>query len=79
MSEICPHILFLLPGLVSYAQTRFTDEYLINNRDKKTICLPRNSGKERSTANYEYKLKDSGEIQKTDLAKTKLSHDGDRI
>lgn len=41
----------------------------MNNRHERTDCLIRNIGNEESTMNYEYRLKDSKDIQKIELSK----------
>lgn len=61
--------LFLLISLLSTAQLKFKEGYIVNNRHERTDCLIRNIGNEESTMNFEYRLKDSREIQKIELSK----------
>jgi len=61
--------LFLLISLLSTAQLKFKEGYIVNNRHERTDCLIRNIGNEESTMNYEYRLKDSKDIQKIELSK----------
>ena len=55
--------------LLSTAQMKFVDGYIVTNNHKKTNCLIRNSGNAESLMNYEYKLKDNKQIQKIELVK----------
>lgn len=56
-------------GLLSTAQIKFVDGYIVTNNHKKTACLIRNNGNAESLMNFEYKLKDNKKIEKIELAR----------
>jgi len=62
-------VLFFSISTLSTAQLKFKEGYIVNNRHERTDCLIRNIGNEESTMNFEYRLKDSREIQKIELSK----------
>jgi len=62
-------IFFFGIGLLTNAQMKFTEGYIVNNNHQKTACLIRNSGNAESSKNFEYKLKDEEKIRKIELAK----------
>ena len=55
--------------LISAAQLKFIEGYIITNNHKKTDCLIRNNGNAESSMNFEYKLKDDNKIEKIELSK----------
>ncbi|MBK5195741.1 MAG: hypothetical protein JJE08_06885, partial [Proteiniphilum sp.] len=61
--------LFFSLSTLSTAQLKFKEGYIVNNRHERTDCLIRNIGNEESTMNFEYRLKDSKDIQKIELSK----------
>lgn len=61
--------LFLLTTLIGNAQIKYTKGYIIDNNHRRFNCMIRNAGKEESTLNFQYKLKDDKEIKKIELSK----------
>lgn len=55
--------------LISAAQLKFIEGYIITNNHLKTDCLIRNSGNAESSMNFEYKLKDDNKIENIELSK----------
>ena len=55
--------------LLSAAQIKFVEGYIVNNNHKRIDCFIRNSSKAESTMNFEYKLKDGKKIEKIELSK----------
>lgn len=71
MNSKCVIFLVFFSGLclISAAQLKFIEGYIITNNHKKTDCLIRNSGNAESSMNFEYKLKDDNKIGKIELSK----------
>lgn len=60
---------FYIISFTTFAQSGFKEGYIVNNRQERTDCLIRNIGNEESANNYEYRLKESKEIEKITLSK----------
>ncbi len=56
-------------AIITSAQVKFVEGYIVNNKKEKTYCLIRNIGQEESTAKYQYKLKNDKEILDIELSK----------
>ena len=54
--------------LLSPAQEKFKEGYIVNNRHEKIPCLIRNSGDEESTQYFEYRLMGSKTTQRIELS-----------
>ena len=55
--------------LITAAQMKFIEGYIVTNDHKKTDCLIINSGNAESLMNFEYKLKGNNKIEKIELSK----------
>lgn len=55
--------------LLSTAQMKFVDGYIVTNNHKRTDCMIRNIGKAESTTNFEYKLEGSKKTEPIELSK----------
>lgn len=53
---------------MTFAQTEFKKGYIVNNQHERIDCQIRNAGNDESTKNYEFRLKEGGEIQKIALS-----------
>jgi len=69
----CKHVLFFVVfsglWLISTAQMKFIEGYIVTNNHKKTDCLIRNIGKAESSLSFEYKFKSDKKIEKIELSK----------
>lgn len=61
--------MFFAMTLMSVAQTKFKEGYIVSNSHERIDCLIRNLGNEESTSNYEYRLKGSKKVDKITLSK----------
>ncbi len=63
-------LLFSSVWLISAAQPKFKEGYIVTNDHQKTVCLVRNnSNATESLMKYEYRLKDDNKIEKIELSK----------
>ena len=62
-------VIFSGIGLISTAQMKFVEGYIVNNNHQKTDCLIRNFGNAESSLKYEYQLKADKKIEKIELSK----------
>lgn len=69
LKSIAVFIFLLCSGLASYGQISFTSGYIVNNRHERFDCQIRNIGNAESTMNYEYRLPESGKIEKIELSR----------
>jgi len=65
--------------LLSTAQIKFIDGYIVNNKHQRIDCLIRNIGKAESTMNFEYKLKDNKNIEPIELSKIEEFGSGNEL
>jgi hypothetical protein len=64
-------LLVLFISISSYSQISFEKGYFISNEGQKTECLIRNLDWSSNPTNFDFKLTETDEIQKTDITKVK--------
>ena len=62
-------LLFLAMTLMSVAQTKFKEGYIVSNSHERIDCMIRNLGNEESASSYEYRLKGSKKVDDITLSK----------